>query len=286
MGKKLSPKAKKRLKILLVLFVIFVILSAWGFKMETVKYKFKSDKLGTSLRIVFISDLHNCFYGDKDQTAIMDAVRKADPDIVIFGGDIIDMWGGTENALTLMKALYIEYPCFYSPGNHEEMRSDVDEFYEKASAFGPILIGDDYADYTVNGQNIRLFGAENAEACHKYSTQLQECFDNLDDDHFNILVAHQPEDIDSYLGEGFNTDKSFDLILSGHAHGGQWRIPKLLDQGLYAPQQGLFPKYTTGMYEYGDTVHIISRGLARPLRMIFIPRIFNRPELSIIDINR
>ena len=82
-----------------------------------------------------------------------------------------------------------------------------------------------------------------------------------------------------------DTEKDFDLILSGHAHGGQWRLPKILDQGLYAPEQGIFPKYTTGMYQYGDTVHIISRGLARPMRMIFIPRIFNRPELSIIDIN-
>ena len=286
MGKKLSPKTKKKLKILLILFVIYVILTAWGYVMQTVKYKVKSDKLDKGLRIVFISDLHNCFYGGTDQSALIERVHDAAPDIVVFGGDVIDMWGGTEHALTLMRALSSEYPCFYSPGNHEEMRSDIEDFYNEVRTICPVLMGEDHADITVNGQDIRLFGAINAQVCYKYSTQLQECFDDLDNEHYNILVAHQPEDIDYYLGEGFNTDKDFDLILSGHAHGGQWRIPKLLDQGLYAPQQGLFPKYTTGMYHYGDTVHIISRGLARPLRMIFIPRIFNRPEFSVIDINR
>lgn len=287
MGRKMSPKAKKRLKILLILLAVFIVLTAWGFMMKTVRYKVKTDKLNTELRIVFISDLHNCFYGGTDQSGIIDEVHDAAPDLVIFGGDVIDMWGGTEYALTLMRKLSSEYPCFYSPGNHEEMRSDIDDFYAKAREICPLLIGQDYADITVNGQDIRLFGAINANACYKYSTQLQECFDALDDKHYNILVAHQPEDINSYLGEGCDThDMSFDLILSGHAHGGQWRLPKLLDQGLYAPGQGLFPKYTTGMYKYGDTVHIISRGLAKPLRMIFIPRIFNRPELSVIDINR
>ncbi|MDE6796877.1 MAG: phosphoesterase, partial [Ruminococcus sp.] len=94
---------------------------------------------------------------------------------------------------------------------------------------------------------------------------------------YNILLLHQPEQFPQF------TEK-FDLILSGHAHGGQWRFPVILEQGLYAPNQGLFPDYTNGQYEYADCTHIISRGLARPLRMIFIPRIFNRPEISVIDI--
>ena len=116
-------------------------------------------------------------------------------------------------------------------------------------------------------------------AYHKEFNKIKK---TLDDNYYNILIAHQPEQIDEFLDTG---DVKFDLILSGHAHGGQWRIPKLLDQGLYAPNQGLFPKYTCGMYKYGDTVHIISKGLARPARMIFIPRIFNRPEFSVIDIS-
>ena len=280
----MSKKAKRRITFASVLAVLCA-LSAWGFAMKSVYYKVNTDKLEKSVRIVFISDLHNCFYGDTDNSKLIKEVRKAEPDIVVFGGDVVDMWGGTEYALDLMSVLSKEYPCCYSPGNHEETRSDIEEFYEAARNICPMLIGEDYADITVKGQDIRLFGAINATACYKYSTQIQECFDNMDDKHYNILVAHQPEDINYYLGEDSDTDMDFDLILSGHAHGGQWRIPKLLDQGLYAPEQGLFPKYTTGIYQYDDTTHIISRGLARPMRMIFIPRIFNRPELSIIDIN-
>ena len=280
----MSKKAKKRL-IIAAVFAVLCALSAWGFALKPVNYSVSAKKLDKGMRIVFISDLHNCFYGNTDNSKLIKEVRRSEPDIVVFGGDVIDMWGGTEHALDLMKALSIEYPCFYSPGNHEEMRGDIDEFYEAARKICPLIVGKDYADITVNGQDIRLLGAINATSCYSYSTQLEECFENIDDNRYNILIAHQPEDIDYYLGKDSDSEKSFDLILSGHAHGGQWRLPKILDQGLYAPEQGMFPKYTTGIYHYEDTTHIISRGLARPMRMIFIPRIFNRPELSIIDIN-
>lgn len=280
----MSKKARKRLIIVIVLLILCA-LSAWGFAMKPVYYNVSSDKLDTGVRIVFISDLHNCFYGNTDQSKLIEAVNDEQPDIVVFGGDVIDMWGGTEYALKLMRALSESYPCFYTPGNHEGMRDDTDEFYEQVRSICPILLGEGER-ISVNGQDICLYGVLDDTACGKKATQLDECFDALDNSCYNILIAHQPEQIDSYLGKDRNDGKSFDLILSGHAHGGQWRLPKLLDQGLYAPEQGIFPDYTTGMYTYGDTVHIISRGLARPLRMIFIPRIFNRPELSVIDINK
>ena len=92
-----------------------------------------------------------------------------------------------------------------------------------------------------------------------------------------LLIAHFPEQIDEYL------KGNFDIVLSGHAHGGQWRIPGLID-GVYAPGQGLFPKYTSGVYMHGDTAHIVSRGLWKPSTLIAVPRVFNRPELVIIDI--
>ena len=276
----MSKKAKKR-TVFAVIIAILCALSAWGFALKTVRYKVSTDKLDKNIRIVFISDLHNCFFGDTNNSKLIREVDKADPDIVIFGGDIIDGWGGTEHALDLMTELSGRYPCVYTPGNHEEMRDDTEEFYEKAGQICPLLLGNK-EELSVNGQKIRIYGVLDSVEWGKEKTQLDECFDDLDNTYYNILIAHQPEQIDSYLGKN---DKSFDLILSGHAHGGQWRIPKLLDQGLYAPDQGILPKYTTGQYKYDNTTHIISRGLARPMRMIFIPRIFNRPELSVIDIN-
>ncbi|MCR5599735.1 MAG: metallophosphoesterase [Ruminococcus sp.] len=280
----MSKKARNRL-IAAAVLLILIALTTWGFLMKTVYYSVRSDKLGKGAKIVFISDLHNCFFGGTDQSGIIKAVNEEAPDLVIFGGDVLDAWGGTKYALKLMSELSLTYPCCYTPGNHEEMRDDKEEFYDKVGEICPIVLGG-YEQFTVKDQDIRVYGALDSIAWGKHDTQLNECFKTLDDDYYNILVAHQPEQIDSYLGKDIKAENSFDLILSGHAHGGQWRIPKLLDQGLYAPDQGIFPKYTTGMYEYDDTVHIISRGLAKPLRMIFIPRIFNRPELSVINIGK
>lgn len=276
----MSKKAKKRLVIAAV-FAILCGLSAWGFALKPVNYSVGTKKLDKGMRIVFISDLHNCFYGNTDNSKLIDEVHKAEPDMVVFGGDVIDMWGGTEYALNLMSALSAEYPCVYTPGNHEGMRDDTEEFYEKARSICPVLMGD-MKEFSINGQDIRFYGVVDSVQWGKKKTQLEECIDELDDKYYNILLLHQPEQIDDCFGSDGN---GFDLVLSGHAHGGQWRLPKILEQGLYAPDQGIFPKYTTGIYHIDDTTHIISRGLARPMRMIFIPRIFNRPELSIIDIN-
>ena len=279
------PQKRKRLIIAAAIILILCALSAWGFALKPINYNISSKKLDKGVRIVFISDLHNCFYGNTHNSKLIDEVNKAKPDIVIFGGDVLDAWGGTKYAIRLMKDLSRSYPCCYTPGNHEEMRDDTEEFYEEVRKICPVLLGD-HEKFNVNGQDICVYGAIDSIAWGKHDTQLNECFAALDEKCYNILLAHQPEQIDSYLGKDIRAEKGFDLILSGHAHGGQWRLPKLLDQGLYAPDQGIFPDYTTGMYQYDDTTHIISRGLARPLRMIFIPRIFNRPELSIINIGK
>ena len=253
---------------LTVVFLIIVILYAWGFTMKTEFYSVNSGK-NNSLRIVFISDLHNCTYGGKDQSGIIRKIDENKPDLVLFGGDVIDTQGDTENALTLMKATAEKYPCAYSAGNHEEWRDDLNEFYKDVENLGIPVLDDNNTDFVINDKKIRVYGVVDS-----YNIK---GLPQTDDDYYNILLLHQPEQFPQFT-------EYFDLILSGHAHGGQWRLPVILEQGLYAPNQGLFPDYTNGKYEYGKCTHIISRGLARPLRMIFIPRIFNRPEISVIDI--
>ena len=270
---------KRKLAVFSAAFVIVILLFWWGFLLKTVRYSVSSPKLKDGLKIVFISDLHNCFYGGTDQSGITDLIDKEDPDIVIFGGDVIDMYGGTKYAEDLMKKVNGKYPCFYTPGNHEESRDDSGDFYQTVRDIGITVLIGDYADITVRDQDIRIFGIIDNTAWGKNASQLDEAIAAADSEHYNILIAHQPEQKDDLLAG------DFDLILSGHAHGGQWRIPGILDQGLYAPDQGLCPEYTTGKYTYGDKVHIISTGLAKPLRMIFIPRIFNRPEFSVIEIS-
>ena len=280
-------KRKKRIIIIAVIAIIVLILDAWGFSMKPVSYTVRSDKLTEPVRIVFISDLHNCFYGGHDQSGLWDAIEEAKPDIVLFGGDVIDRSGGNRNALRIMKMAAEKYPCAYAYGNHENGRKDKSAFFKEVNKLGiPVLHGG-YRDFTVKGQKIRVSGIVNASAWSNDRSQLDKCCDSISSDCYNILLAHEPQEFDDILYERANHDgKSFDLILSGHAHGGQWRIPGILEQGLYAPDQGIFPEFTTGQRVSGNTTQIVSRGLARNLKMIMIPRIFNRPELSVIEITQ
>ena len=105
--------------------------------------------------------------------------------------------------------------------------------------------------------------------------QLYSADEMSDRQYFSVLLSHRPELVELYQ------EHDFDLVLCGHAHGGQWRIPEILN-GLYAPNQGVFPKYAGGRYDFENQTMIVSRGLARESTLA--PRIFNRPELVIVDI--
>ncbi len=278
----MKKKTKLKLIILFAVILLNIIMNAFGNALKIEHYTIISDKLTKPVRIVFISDLHNCTYGGDDQSGIWTKIQTEQPDIVLFGGDVIDFQGGTEHALQLMKMTQEVYPCAYASGNHEVMREDTEAFYAAVEALEiPVLHGE-YIDITVNDQDLRLCGVINA---YDNPDQLETCCQSLDKDKYNILLAHQPEQFEVITAECEKYTTGIDLVLSGHAHGGQWRIPKLLEQGLYAPDQGVFPEFTGGQREHGGTAQIASRGLAKPLRMIFIPRIFNRPELSVVEIS-
>ena len=131
----------------------------------------------------------------------------------------------------------------------------------------------------INGNSIAVAGVDDPDLWYHeegdFYQQMQTVTQNIPQDAFSILLTHRPELYKTYLGRGF------DLVLAGHAHGGQWRIPGILN-GLYAPNQGIFPKYAGGRYSDGVTTMIVSRGLARESTLI--PRIYDRPELVVIEI--
>lgn len=284
----MKRKTKIFLAVLSAAVLLNIILNALGNAMTTEHYTVTSEKLTAPVRIVFLTDLHNCTYGGADQSDILAAIRREQPDIVLFGGDMIDMsgdmidmMGGTDNALTLMKAVRSEYPCAYAAGNHEVVRKDTKQFFSAVSSLGiPVLQGA-YTDIEVKSQQIRVAGIIDV---HNSPDLFTDCCKSADPEKYNILLMHQPEQLDEVITECAAHQTRFDLVLSGHAHGGQWRIPGLADQGLYAPDQGIFPEFTGGQRERGGMVQIVSRGLAKPLRMVLIPRIFNRPEISSAEI--
>lgn len=283
----IKPKNKKR-SILLIMLII-VVLYSWWFSLKTENYTTRSDKINKEIKIVFISDLHNSFYGNKEQKGIISKINDENPDLVLFGGDIIDQYGDTDNAITLASKLCEKYKCYYTPGNHEVERGDLKKFKKLMSDTGVHVLDGEKNKIKIKDQSVTIYGILDSFEQGKSKFLIEEMLDDIDNDSYNILLAHQPELINDYLGIHKNSQRdsvtdSFDLILSGHAHSGQWRLPVILEQGVYAPDQGFFPDYTNGMFIHGDSVHIISRGLARPLRMILIPRIFNRPELSVISV--
>ncbi|MBQ9109896.1 MAG: metallophosphoesterase [Oscillospiraceae bacterium] len=277
----MKKKTKIKLIILSALVLLNLTMNAFGNALQIEHYSLASDKLTEPVCIVFISDLHNCTYGGSDQSGIWEKIQAEEPDLVLFGGDMVDQYGGTAHALRLMEMTKETYPCAYTSGNHEVDREDTEEFYDEVETLGiPVLHGNEM-DVTVNGQALRISGFIHA---YENPDQFESCCQSLDDDRYNVLLVHQPEQFESTIAKCTKHGTEADLVLSGHAHGGQWRIPKLLEHGLFAPDQGIFPEFTGGQRTEGGTVQITSRGLAKPFRMLLIPRIFNRPELSVVEI--
>lgn len=270
----------KKKKAFITMLVILLLLLAVDMRLKTVIYKVKTEKLNEPVKLVLITDLHSCWYG-KEQRTLIQAVEKQNPDIVLLGGDIFDDNGSYDNAETAIKHLSEEYPCYYVTGNHEYWSKDIDNILSIVKSYDiPVLEGE-CNQIEINGQLINICGVDDPDVivytrnAKMMTDQLKAVWEAVDPNYYTILLSHRPEYIETYK------EYDFDLVLSGHAHGGQWRIPGILN-GLYAPDQGLFPKYAGGRYDYEDKTMIVSRGLARESTLA--PRIFNRPELVVIKL--
>ena len=229
-------------------------------------YTVRSEKLSSDIKLAFISDLHNTKYGS-GMSELIRSVERFAPDAVILGGDFFDAQWAESNSLAFADEIRKHYPCFYSLGNHEFNLGEQDAVKTGMSKLGITVLDGKYSDITVKGSTIRIHGIDGSA----YSKQLESCANAIAKGSFNLLINHYPEEFPSLSEYGF------DLILSGHAHGGQWRLPPFIN-GLYAPGEGLFPKYAGGLYIENGSQMIVSRGLQRCIRDLVIPRIFNRPE--------
>ena len=238
-------------------------------------YAVETEKLSAPVRLAVLADLHSCDYG-QGQRDLLDLVEGLDPqpDAVLLAGDIVDDKLPEDNAWTAIEGLAGAYPCFYVTGNHEWRGGEAERICADMAARGVTVLRGDAADLTAqNGQTIQVCGVDDPEA--GLEGQLQQAGGQVEPGKFSLLLAHRPEEIEAYL------EYPFDLVVSGHAHGGQWRIPGILN-GLIAPNQGLFPKYAGGRYDLENATLIVSRGLARESTRV--PRIFNRPEVVVIDL--
>lgn len=260
---------KKRTK-LGILFACAVLAgtAASGHTLRCVPYTVESEKIGAPIRIAFLSDVHDSLYGS-GQSELIGEIEKFGADLVVFGGDLFDEYRAGKNSWALVDALAERYPCYYAIGNHEFRTGKAEEYKAEMSRRGVTVLSDSSAVVSVNGQELLLCGADHIGDEILRSPQT--------DERFSILLYHYPTDFPETSGLGF------DLILAGHAHGGQWRLPGLVN-GLYAPDEGLFPKYAGGRYDENGTIMLVSRGLYRQLSCVLVPRIFNNPELVLITI--
>ncbi len=257
------------LKLIAIAAVVFAVLAIISFPLKTVHYDFYSDEISEGMRIAQISDLHSCAYG-KDMKNLIEALDAEEPDIVVLTGDIYDERVDNGNTRTLLKDIGRRYPCYYVAGNHEFRAAEWSEWKLEAESFGiEVLEGENITagDITICG------AAKAADGSITWDESVARCAEAADG--CCVLLWHFPEEVDMCRSYGI-----FDLILSGHAHGGHWRIPFILN-GLFSPGEGLFPKYAGGRYDFEDSTMIVSRGLDRTKNVI--PRIFNNPELVIID---
>lgn len=241
------------------------------------RYVVESGKVDRPIRLAVLTDLHACRYG-KNQERLTAAVAAQHPDLVLMCGDMVDDEPRMEEwrALLTVKKLADRWPVYYASGNHEHRTGRLAEVKKLLTACGAVVLDGRCVRVAAGGQMVQIGGIDDPETGEEnWQAQLSAAGGGLDGDHFSILLTHRPERVSDYAGSGF------DLVLAGHAHGGQWRLPGLIN-GVLAPNQGLFPVYAGGRYEIGGATLIVSRGLARESTRV--PRIFNRPELVTVDV--
>ena len=266
--------------LLIVLAALVVITAARGIwenhavRSNTVEVA--SEKLPAAFdgfTIVQISDLHNARFG-KDQKKLAALLKAAQPDLIAITGDLIDKRRpGMQNVLRFVERAVAIAPVFYVTGNHEAKSKEFPLLKEALGRLGVTLLLDRTVSIERGGAQIALAGLsdarfETADKAKFAAVSAQKLSAFLPKEGFTLLLAHRPELFAVYRAAGA------DLTLCGHAHGGQFRLP--LVGGLIAPNQGLFPKYTAGLYREEGKCMIVSRGLGNSSIPI---RLNNRPEV-------
>ena len=258
---------KKRWILLLLAALVIWVLWA-NTAVEVNEWTLESDRLPQAFdgfRIAQVSDLHNAEFGEENET-LLALLEECAPDIIVLTGDLVDS-GHTDISVALIfaeKAVAIA-PCYYVSGNHESRIRQWPALRQGLLDAGVMLLEDEAVCLERQGQTIRLAGLQDPAFGGNFSEKLKEVTEG---EEYTILLSHRPELFDWYVSA------NADLVFSGHAHGGQFRIPFV--GGIVAPGQGFFPEYDSGLYQKENTVMLVSRGLGNSI----IPlRFNNRPEI-------
>ena len=267
----------KKWIVFLVAFILFLCVGlqvAWANKaIETNEYTIQSERIKKAFdgfRIAQISDLHNA-----ENTELTEKLRFAKPDIIVLTGDLMDSRKTKmDMAVAFAEECVALAPTYYVGGNHES-RGGYEALKTRLLSVGVAVLENEETFIQKDGARIRLIGVlDPAFRENEYISDTQYMQETLSafswGAEYTILLSHRPELFDCYVEVGA------DLVFSGHAHGGQFRLPYI--GGVFAPNQGFFPAYDGGRYERNDTTMLVSRGIGNS-RFPF--RINNRPEIVV-----
>ena len=280
--KKLSRKAKRIISISLILsllaaFCISIVVSNYSLKITT--ESFDSNKVDAPIKLALISDLHTRSFGDNNEDLITSIAAEL-PDVILLAGDIVSSDSTSDNDFKYLHNLVFELskiaPVYFSIGNHERFNPYAETICSFVKSAGGTVLDGEFQDVLINGTPVRIGAISYYRFWDEESNSFLQEFTNAGNDTFTLLLCHNPE----FYVWGIK-NYNIDLIASGHAHGGMVNLPLL--GPLYAPEQGWFPEYAAGLYETECGGHFaVTTGLGSSPE--YMPRIFNRPEIMIIEI--
>lgn len=295
--KNIRSNRKKYIKSAIVLLIVIALLLFCSYQnrhLETTYYTYKAEHLDAEFdgyRIVQISDLHNAKFG-KDNQKLVDRIRECEPDMIVLTGDLVDSnHTNVDRAVQFVDEIVKICPVYYVTGNHEYWleASEYDELMSGLTGAGAVILDDQVVEISRGDAKFRLVGLDDRSLSdgtlealfsdesigHDQAGQKEETADNENSEkkEFTVVLAHEPQYLARYASAGV------DLVLSGHAHGGQFRLPFV--GGIVAPDQGFFPEYTAGEYYMDGTEMIVSRGLGNSVIPV---RLFNYPEIVCVEL--
>ncbi|PFE89271.1 phosphoesterase [Bacillus thuringiensis] len=280
----MSKKIKRSVLIVATLVVCIIFLYLQNNLISITEVKITSSKIPSSFKgykILQISDLHNKQFGD-NQDVLIQKIKSIDPDIIAITGDLIDSKSyDAEVSMQLIREIVKNYPVYFVTGNHEQWSGKYNSLEKELKKYDVNVLRNEHVGIRKGEQEINLLGIDdpefvtgNRDEGNIIIDEIKKTKIEMQPDRYNVLLSHRPEFLTEYA------DEQIDLVLSGHAHGGQVRL--LFIGGLVAPNQGVLPKYTAGLYVEQNTSMVVSRGLGNSI----IPqRILNRPEIVVVQLN-
>ena len=271
-----NTKKQKYIKLAITLSIVIVIILFCNFQnkhLETTHYTYAAEQLGADLegyRIVQISDLHNAKFGKNNQK-LVGRIRECEPDMIVLTGDLVDSnHTNVDRAVQFVDEIVKICPVYYVTGNHEYWleKSEYDELMDGLIGAGVVILDDQVVEISRGDAKFRLVGLDDKSLADGTLEALLS-----DEKELTVVLAHEPQYFARYAGTGV------DLVLSGHAHGGQFRLPFV--GGIVAPDQGFLPEYTAGEYYMNGTEMIVSRGLGNSVIPV---RLFNFPEIVCVEL--